>query len=105
MAIVLTNQCGTDFSTNCGDLRLSFIRMLAACIVGYPCDLAGNIQYRVNMLPVTDNCDDLTPFWTCNNNGGMNDEVAERALVENTFALDDCGNLAWKVFVNLGEEQ
>lgn len=104
MAIVLQQQCGTDYSTACGDAPLSFIRMLAACIVGYPCDLAGNTSYRLNLLAAYDNCDDLTQYWTCDNNGSMSDEVAERALVENIFALDECGNLGIKVFVNLGEQ-
>jgi hypothetical protein len=99
--INLVQQCGTDYSTACGDLPQSLIQMLANCIVGYPCDLAGNIQYRLNLIPIIDDCDDLTDFWTCNNNN----LDPERALVENIFALDECGRLGIKVFVNLGEGQ
>lgn len=79
--------------------------MLANCIVGYPCNLAGVTSYRLNFLCAFDECDDLTSYWTCHNNDPMNDEIAERALVENIFALDECGNLGIKAFINLGEGQ
>jgi hypothetical protein len=32
----------------------------------------------------------------------MSDEIAERAIVENAFALDECGNLGLKIFINYG---
>jgi hypothetical protein len=41
-----------------------------------------------------DDCEDLHAFWTCNNNH----IDPERALAENVFALDNCGNLALKWF-------
>ena len=54
------------------------------------------------MIPQFGYCDNITSYWTCANNGDMNDEIAERALVEHAFALDECGNLGLKVFVNYG---
>ena len=92
-----TYPCGDDYSTDCGEMPQSFIQMLANCIVGYTCD--EEVQYRVNMLPQFDYCDELSDFWTCDNNH----IDPERALVENTFALDPCGRLAWKIFLNQGE--
>jgi len=89
------NPTFTDYSTSCGELPQSFIQMLANCIVGY------NGHYHLNLIGTTDDCDDLTDFWTCANNG----IEPERALVENLFALDECGRLGLKVFVNQGEGQ
>lgn len=94
-----TYFCGTDYSTECGAMPMSFMQMLAACIVGYTCD--EEVQYRLNMIPQFGYCDDLTAFWTCDNNG----LDPERALVENIFALDECGNLGLKVYVNYGAGQ
>lgn len=84
---------GTDYSTPCGVAPESFIELLARCIVLY------DGHYYLNLLYYNQNCDDLTAFWNCNN--GHIDP--ERALAENCFATDECGNLGLKVFYNAGE--
>ena len=84
----------TDYSTLCDQLPQSFIQMLANCIFKY------EGHYVLNLLTCTDYCDDLEDFWTCANNG----IEPERALVENLFALDECGRLGIKIFINLGKE-
>jgi|WetSurMetagenome_2_1015567.scaffolds.fasta_scaffold17056_6 hypothetical protein len=85
----------TDYTTECGSLPLSFIQMLASTIVGYH-DLAGALHYRINGLESADGCTELSDFHACN----TSHIDPERQLVENTFALDDCSRLAWKVFSN-----
>lgn len=96
-----TYFCGTDYSTACGAAPMSFIQMLASCLITYTCD-NNTDQVRLNMIPQFGYCDTIGSYWTCNNNGDVSDVGAERALVENAFALDDCGNLGLKVFVNIG---
>jgi hypothetical protein len=56
----------------------------------------------LNVAFVGGDCEDLHAFWICNNNH----IDPERAIVENLFAIDDCGNLALKLFANTtGDEQ
>jgi hypothetical protein len=84
----------TDYSTPCGELPQSFFQMLANCIVEY------DGHCMLNAIYCFDSCDDLTPCITC-------DEQSidpERLLVNKLFALDECGNLALKLFINIGEE-
>jgi hypothetical protein len=83
----------TDYTTGCEEEPQSFLQLLARCIVLY-----GDV-YKLNTIEVETNCDDLTDFWTCNNNH----IDPERALCENVFAIDECGNLALKIFTNTGE--
>lgn len=97
----MTYFCGTDYSTPCGSMRPSFIRALAATLIRYTCS-QNTDQVRVNVIPQWGYCESLTSYWTCTNNGDMSDEVAERAIVENAFALDECGNLGLKIFINYG---
>jgi len=85
----------TDQNTGCGSLALRFIQMLGSTIYGYR-DIAGVIHYRINGLFYEDECADLSTLVDCNTNHFPPD----RLLVENTFALDDCGLLAWKIFSN-----
>lgn len=85
----------TDYSTECGSLPLSFMQMLASCIVGYH-DIQGVMHYRINGLQYADNCSALTDFLDCD----VSHIDPERQIVENTFAVDDCDRLAWKVFSN-----
>lgn len=85
----------TDYTTECGALPLSFIQMLSSCIVGYH-DIAGVLHYRINGLQYADGCTELTDFLDCD----TSHIDPERQIVENTFALDDCDRLAWKVFSN-----
>ena len=87
-----------DFSTPCGVVPVSIVQMLAACIVGYH-DIAGIMHYRLNVLEVTGDCDDLHDLVDCNTNA----IEPERLLVENIFALDECGRIAIKIFNNSGE--
>jgi hypothetical protein len=89
----------TDYTTECGSLPLSFIQMLASCIVGYH-DIAGIMHYRINGLEVSDDCSELNDFLDCD----VSHIDPERQLVENTFALDNCSRLAWKVFNNTDED-
>jgi hypothetical protein len=85
----------TDYSTSCGNMPLTFIQMLASLIRGYH-DIAGLLHYRLNSLVYSDNCTELSDFMTCD----VSHVEAERQLVENTFALDACDLLAWKIFSN-----
>ena len=84
----------TDYNTQCTEAPESFYELLARCIVLY------DGHYYLNIASVTGNCDDLTAFWTCANNH----IEPERAIVENLFTTDDCGNLALKVFNNSGTQ-
>ena len=85
----------TDYTTGCSSVALSFIQMLASTIYGYH-DLPGLLRYRINGIGEGDDCDELSDFVNCN----INHIDPERQLVENTFTLDDCGLLAWKVFID-----
>ena len=101
LAIKIFNNVGAiqgegvevDYNTSCTTFPQSFLQMLARCIVLY------GDAYKLNIMEETDNCDDLTDFWTCSNNH----IDPERALVENLFATDECGHLALKWFNNSGE--
>jgi hypothetical protein len=84
----------TDYNTQCTELPQTFMQLLARCIVLY------DGHYRLNIAVVTGYCDDLSDFWTC----AINHIDPERALVENIFATDSCGNLAIKWFNDQGEE-
>jgi hypothetical protein len=85
----------TDYHTECEVLPQSFYQLLARCVVLH----AGH--YRLNVAFVSDGCTLLHAFWSCDNNHTL----PERALVENIFAIDSCGNLALKLFANTGREQ
>jgi hypothetical protein len=84
----------TDYHTECTELHQSFM-LLARCIVLY------DGHYRLNIAAVTGYCDDLHDFWTCSNNH----ITPERALYENIFATDSCGNLAIKWYSNQAERK
>jgi hypothetical protein len=49
-------------------------------------------------LPASAYCDDYAPYLTCDNV----DIDPERILVENIFAIDECGMLGIKVLINHG---
>ena len=85
----------TDYTTGCSDLALTWLQMLASTIRGYQ-DIAGLTHYRLNTLVYSDACTELSDFYAC----ATSHIEAERNLVENTFALDDCSLLAIKVFSN-----
>jgi hypothetical protein len=87
-------MAATDYSTKCGDVALSFIQMLASTIVGY--HIAEVMHYRINGVEASADCAQLSDFLNCN----TSHIDPESQLVENTFALDECGRLAWKVFSN-----
>lgn len=87
----------TDYSTACGEMPRTFIEMLADCLVTNVDD-AGHTHVMVNVLPTQNNCDDLGDFWTC----AIGHIDPERAVVENAFALDECGRLGLKILYNLG---
>lgn len=93
-------DCGTDFSTSCGEMPRSLLQMLAACMVKAECAFDGQV-FLNTVGPPDSGCDALEPFWTCDNQG-ITDEQAERAMVENLFALDECGNLALKIYKGIG---
>jgi len=96
MLIKLVNNTSTmtDYNTQCVDMPQSLLQLLARCIVLY------DGHYRLNTVYVTGYCGDLHDFWTCSNNH----IDPERALAENIFATDSCGNLAVKWFSNAGDE-
>lgn len=83
----------TDYTTECGSLPVSFMQLLASCIFGYH-DIAGVMHYRINGLEASNDCTELTEFQDCD----ISHIEPERKLVENTFALDACSLLAWKIF-------
>lgn len=86
----------TDYTTSCGSDHLSWIQMLASTIVGYH-DISGALHYRINSLQYSDNCSELSAFADCD----TSHLDPERQLVENVFALDDCGTfLALELFSN-----
>lgn len=87
-------MAATDYSTKCGDVALSFIQMLASAIVGY--HIGGVMHYRINGIEASADCAELSDFLNCN----ISHIDPESQLVENTFALDECGRLAWKLFNN-----
>lgn len=87
-------MAATDYSTKCGDVALSFIQMLASTIVGY--HIAEVMHYRINGVEASADCAELSDFLSCN----TSHIDPESQLVENTFALDECGRLAWKIFSN-----
>lgn len=76
-------------------MALSFMQMLASTIIGYH-DIQGVLHYRINGLEYPDVCTELGDFLECD----VSHIDPERQLVENTFALDDCSRLAWKIFHN-----
>jgi hypothetical protein len=89
----------TDYTTECGSVPLTFMQMLASTIVGYH-DIQGLMHYRINGLEYADACTELSDFLDCD----VSHIDPERQLVENTFALDDCSRLAWKLFHNNDDE-
>ena len=95
MKIFVNTSTMTDYHTECVDMPETFYELLARCIVLY------DGHYYLNTASVTGYCDDLHDFWTC----AINHIDPERALVENVFATDDCGNLALKIFNNEGDSR
>jgi hypothetical protein len=85
----------TDYHTDCAVTPQTFYQLLARCIVKY------NGHYYINTASVSGFCQDLHDFWTC----AINHIDPERALVENVFAIDSCGNLALKIFNNGGDSR
>jgi hypothetical protein len=92
--MVADSSTMTDYHTGCEEYPQSLLQLLARCIVSY------SGHYYLNVASVTGYCNDLHAFWTCSNNYIS----PERALVENIFATDSCGNLAIKIFNNQGSE-
>ena len=86
-----------DYKTPCGTLPLSFMQMLASCLV---VDANGNTY--LNMIPTDGECEDYTPLVDCTNA----DKDMETMLVDNAFGTDDCGHLGLKIIVSeFGREQ
>jgi len=87
----------TDYSTPCGYPQQSFFQMLVNSMVSHVDD-QGHAHCFLNVIFDGDTCDDETACLTCDNN-----EVdPERFLVENLFALDECGRLGIKMILNYG---
>lgn len=84
----------TDYNTGCAEEPQTFYQLLARTLVLY------NGHYYINIASVDGACADIHPFWTCSNNH----IDSERALVENLFATDSCGNLALKIYNNAEPE-
>jgi hypothetical protein len=84
----------TDYKTGCGNVALGFTQMLGSLIRGY--HITAVLHYRLNILMAIDACTELDDFLTCD----ISHIDPERQLVENTFALDECNLLAWKLFGN-----
>lgn len=99
-----TYFCGTDYHTPCGAAQMTFFQLLASTLVKYTCD--ENVdQVRLNLIPQFAYCDSIESYWDCDNNGDVSDAGAQHALIENAFALDECGHLGLKVLVNYGSNQ
>lgn len=87
----------TDRHTACGDMPRTLIQMLASCIHMWE-DNKGDKHAMLEFAEVgMDTCDKLSNTRLCN------PEDPERFAVENMFALDDCNNLAVKLFFNLSD--
>lgn len=84
----------TDSGT-CGQIPQTFFQMLANSIV----EVDGHCM--LNLIPCVGYCDDLVSCITCAEQG----REPEALLVEKLFALDECGNLGLKVYVNYGAGQ
>jgi hypothetical protein len=93
--LIADSNTMTDYNTGCSEEPLSFLQLLAMCIVQY------EGHYYINTAVVSGDCDDLHAFWTCDN--GHLDPA--RVLVENLFATDSCGNFAIKLFSNQGKAE
>ncbi len=105
--VFATDECGqlgiepfinvdtwTDFD-NCDEPLHTLMEMLSRCIYGYSDEWE---NFTLNTVQATDNCDTLVDLLDCT----TNQIESERLLVNNAFAVDDCGNLALKIFVNDG---
>ena len=66
--------------------------MLVDCLIEY------DGHCMLNAIYCFDTCDDLTSCITCDDQS----IDPERFLVEKLFAMDECGKLAIKLFVNTG---
>lgn len=90
----------TDYSTPCGEIPQSFFQMLVNSIVSYV-DAQGHTHCYLNLIYQSAYCDSMGhECIDCNNNS----LDPERILVNNLFALDECGRLGLKVLLNLGEQ-
>lgn len=90
----------TDYSTPCGLEPQSFLQMLVNSMVSAT-DEQGHTHCYLNVIYSAGYCDDNTACLTCDNNG----VEPERFLVENLFALDECGRLGIKMLLNYGSRQ
>lgn len=97
---VNSSQNYTDHSTDCGFDQQNLWEMLERCIVGYT-DIAGVTHYRLNVIENSGYCDEYIDLIDCD----VNDIEAERLLVNNLFALDECDRLAIKITPNLGSQE
>jgi hypothetical protein len=91
-------RCGdfTDYTPDCGTISESFLKMLANCIVEY------EGHRMLNVVGCSDDCEELEDGLACNDPDILDPEAA---LVHSIFALDDCGRLAIKLFINEGFPQ
>jgi hypothetical protein len=87
----------TDYSTPCGYPQQSFFQMLVNSMISAHDD-QGNLHCYLNILYDMEYCDSEAPCLTCTNSV----DDPERFLVENLFALDECGRLGIKMMLNLG---
>lgn len=90
----------TDYSTECGQIKQSFFQMLANSVVS-SVDDQGHTHCYLNLLYDGEWCDDLGTCFDCDRQG----EDPETFLVNNLFALDECGHLGMKVVLNYGSGQ
>jgi hypothetical protein len=90
-------DANVDYKTPCGTPPLSFMQMLASCLV---VDANGNTY--LNLIPTEGDCEDFDPLVDCSNA----DKDMETMLVDNAFGTDDCGHLGLKVIAtDLGGRQ
>jgi hypothetical protein len=84
-------EANVDYKTPCGTPPLSFIQMLASCLVQ---DARGNTY--LNIIPTEGNCEDYEPLVDCTNA----DKDMESMIVDNAFGTDSCGHLGLKMFTH-----
>jgi hypothetical protein len=85
-------MAGGNDTTGCGLLPATLLQLLAASLV----TSSGTVY--LNTIQVEGVCDGLTSAWECTDQG----MDLEAFICANMFALDECGNMAVKVYKNTG---
>ena len=92
LALELFSNSDNDWTNyeECGEIPKTFIELLAHTIVTYA---EGD---KINAVIETAECEEIEALLDCD----VNDIEAERMLVTNLFATDDCGHFLIRLFAN-----